>query len=104
MVQPITGKPMLPGNLAKNLRFAEIVEGDPAVATMPAREDIKASRFRQGARCLGAYRNDELLGLPLVLHAGATRRTKCVAPTSLPMRNGRCSTSISSCSRSTAWG
>jgi len=61
-VQPITGKPMLPANLAKNLRFAEIVEGDPAVATMPAREDIKESRFRQGARCLGAYRNDELLG------------------------------------------
>jgi hypothetical protein len=62
MVQPITGKPMLPSNLAKNLRFAEIQEGDPEVASMPAREEIKAARFRQGATCLGAYRNEELLG------------------------------------------
>lgn len=62
MAQPITGRPMLPANLAKNLRFAEIERGDPQLELMPAREDIKAARFEQGATCLGAYRKDELLG------------------------------------------
>jgi hypothetical protein len=62
MVQPITGRPMLPPNLAKNLRFAEINEGDPEIALMPARTEIKSARFTQGARCLGVYRKDELLG------------------------------------------
>ena len=62
MVQPITGNPILPPNLAKNLRFAEIEDGDPEIALMPARPEIKAARFKQGARCLGAYRKDELLG------------------------------------------
>ena len=29
---------------------------------MPARGEVKADRFRQGAQCLGAYRKGELLG------------------------------------------
>lgn len=63
MVQPIGGaKPLLPPNLSRNLTFHEIVEGDPAIAEMPAREDIKARRFEQGARCLGAYRKGQLMG------------------------------------------
>lgn len=62
MVQPIGGKPLLPPNLSRNLTFQEIVKGDPAIAEMPAREDIKARRFEQGARCLGAYRKGQLIG------------------------------------------
>jgi hypothetical protein len=62
MVQPIGGKPLLPPNLSRNLKFQEILQGDPAVAEMPAREDIKARRFEQGACCLGAYRKGQLIG------------------------------------------
>ena len=62
MVQPIGGPPLLPPNLSRNLTFQEIVKGDPAIAEMPAREDIKARRFEQGARCLGAYRKGQLIG------------------------------------------
>ncbi len=62
MVQPIGGKPLLPANLAKNLSFREIVRGDAEIALMPAREDIKALRFEQGARCIGAYRKGQLIG------------------------------------------
>lgn len=62
MVQPIGDKPLLPPNLSKNLTMRAIVEGDPEVAQMPAREEIKAQRFEQGAQCLGAYRKGELLG------------------------------------------
>jgi hypothetical protein len=60
--QPIDGRPLLPGGLAKNLEFIEIGRGHPAIESMPARTDIKASRFAQGARCLGAYRKGVLLG------------------------------------------
>ncbi|KPF52357.1 hypothetical protein D621_11680 [beta proteobacterium AAP51] len=62
MVQPIGGKPLLPVNLSKNLSAQAIEPGHPAVAEMPAREEIKAQRFAQGAQCLGAYRKGELIG------------------------------------------
>ncbi len=63
MVQPIgSSKPLLPPNLSRNLTFREIVQGDPDIAQMPAREDVKARRFEQGARCLGAYRKGQLIG------------------------------------------
>ena len=62
MVQPITDKPMLPANLAKNLKFIEIGRGHPDIELMPARAEIKESRFDQGAICLGAYRKDKLIG------------------------------------------
>jgi hypothetical protein len=62
MVQPITGKPMLPANLVKNLTFAEILPGDPSIDLMPARPEVKVSRFEQGARCLGVFRKGVLIG------------------------------------------
>jgi hypothetical protein len=62
MVQPISGDPLLPAGLAKNLQFVEIEAGHPDVARMPAREDIKASRFAQAAKCLGVYRKGRLIG------------------------------------------
>ena len=62
MVQPITGNALLPPNLTKNLQFAEISRGHPDISLMPAREEIKAQRFEQGARCLGVYRKGCLIG------------------------------------------
>ncbi|MFO1217469.1 MAG: hypothetical protein U1E89_03690 [Burkholderiaceae bacterium] len=62
MAQPITGKPLLASGLARNLSFRELHSGDPEITLMPAREDIKADRFRSGARCLAAYRKHQLLG------------------------------------------
>ena len=62
MVQPITGRPLLPPNLVRNLDFVEIGRGHPDLALMPARDDIKALRFEQGARCLGVYRKGKLIG------------------------------------------
>lgn len=62
MVQPITDKALLPAGLAKNLEFREIREGDPEIALMPARDEIKEARFRQNAQCLGVYRTEQLIG------------------------------------------
>ncbi|HEX4883868.1 MAG TPA: GNAT family N-acetyltransferase [Casimicrobiaceae bacterium] len=60
--QPVTERPLLAGKAADRTTFAEIRRGDPAIALMPARDDIKEERFAQGARCLGAYRNGALVG------------------------------------------
>jgi len=62
IAQPVGGKSLLPASRSKNLSFAEIPEGHPDIDAMPARPEIKASRFEQGAVCLGAYRNGSLLG------------------------------------------
>ena len=62
MVQPITGKPLLPDSRSKNFKFAEIGRDHPDIALMPARAEIKQSRFDQGAVCLGVYRKEELIG------------------------------------------
>jgi hypothetical protein len=62
MAQPIPDTPLLPSSLSKNLSFREIGRGDPEVERMPARPEIKRTRFDQGAVCLGAYRKGELIG------------------------------------------
>ncbi len=62
MEQPIADQPLLSPNRLKKLRFAPICRGQPEIDQMPARTDIKALRFAQGAECLGAYRNDTLIG------------------------------------------
>lgn len=60
--QPIDGRALLPARMAQNLEFAEIGPGHPVLAQMPARPEIKVSRFAQGARCLGVWRKGVLLG------------------------------------------
>ena len=62
MVQPITDKPLLPERFARRIEMREIKRGDPEVALMPARTDIKEARFAQNAVCLGAYRDGRLIG------------------------------------------
>lgn len=62
MVQPITDKPFLPERLARRLEFREIRRGDPEIAPMPARPDVKEARFAQNAVCLGAFRDGRLIG------------------------------------------
>lgn len=61
MAQPISAAPLLPLARTRTLSFAEIARGDPAVEAIPAREDIKAQRFAQGAKCLGVYRKGALI-------------------------------------------
>lgn len=62
MAQPLDRVPAPPERQLRQFTFREIVAGDPEVAVMPARPDIKAARFEQGARCLGAFRRDTLAG------------------------------------------
>lgn len=62
MVQPIPEKLLLPARFARRVQIREIRRGDPEVALMPARPDIKQARFDQNAVCLGAFRDDRFIG------------------------------------------
>jgi hypothetical protein len=62
MAQPVPPLPLLPVGLSRKLVSALIPPGHPDIGRMPARLEIKRQRFERGARCLGIYRKDELLG------------------------------------------
>jgi hypothetical protein len=78
LVQPIPDQPLLPSRLAKGLEMREIPEGAPEIALMPARPDIKESRFRQNAICLGAYQKNQFIGyIWFCFHAYEEDEVRC---------------------------
>jgi hypothetical protein len=62
MAQPIPDTPLLPARFLRNVEVREIKRGDPEVDLMPARPEIKESRFEQQAICLGAFMKSEFIG------------------------------------------
>jgi hypothetical protein len=62
LVQPIPDEPLLPARLSRTLEMREIGPDAPEIARMPARPEIKESRFKQNAICLGAFRKSEFIG------------------------------------------
>jgi len=60
--QPIPEEPLLPPRFAGSFELREIRAGAPELARMPARPEIKSSRFRQNAICLAAFQKDEFVG------------------------------------------
>jgi hypothetical protein len=84
MVQPISAKPLLPGGFRKQLAIREIRHGDPEIALMPVRPEVMAARLGRNATCLGAFRDDTLIGY--MWFCGPTyeedevRCTYCVSP------------------------
>jgi len=62
LVQPIPKAPLLPSRFSAAVEMREIRAGDPEIARMPARPEIKESRFKQKAICLGAFQKDHLIG------------------------------------------
>ena len=62
MVQPIPEDDLLPARRLKKYSAREIKKGAPEIELMPARPDIKESRFEQGAVCLGLYNATDLVG------------------------------------------
>ena len=62
MVQPISDKPYIPVRMTKRLVIREIRRGDKEIERMPARPEIKESRYRQKAVCLGGYLDEKFVG------------------------------------------
>ncbi len=62
LAQPIPDEPLLPSSLSRALEMRQIGVGAPEIALMPARPDIKESRFKQNAICLGAFQKGRFIG------------------------------------------
>ena len=78
LAQPIPDVPLLPPRLSKGLEMREIRAGDPEVARMPARPDIKESRFEQNAICLGAFQKGQFIGhIWFCFHAYEEDEVRC---------------------------
>src|SRR5271167_1004154 len=78
LVQPIPEGSLLPSRLAKSLEMREIAPGDPEIARMPARPEIKESRFKQNAVCLGAFQKNQFIGhIWLCFHAYEEDEVRC---------------------------
>lgn len=78
LVQPIPEKPLIPPNMTKQLEIQEIKHGDPEIDLMPARPDIKESRFNQNATCLGVYQGGKFIGyIWLCFHAYEEDEVRC---------------------------
>lgn len=66
---PIPAQPLANGRRGGQIEVRRLAAGDPAIATFKRLPGDIAARFQQGAVCLGAFRNGELLAwLWYVLH------------------------------------
>jgi hypothetical protein len=78
LAQPIPEEPLLPGRLSGALEMRQLVRGDPEIARMPARPEIKESRFQQSAVCLGAFQKKQLIGyIWLCFHSYQEDEVRC---------------------------
>jgi hypothetical protein len=78
LVQPIPEAPLLSSNLSRALEIREIRSGDPEIALMPARPDIKESRFKQNAICLGVFQKNAFVGhIWFCFHAYEEDEVRC---------------------------
>jgi hypothetical protein len=62
VVQPIPQAPLLKGKLAEAFHHRQVEKGHPEIALMPARPEIKESRFAQDAVCIATFKKDRLVG------------------------------------------
>lgn len=63
MVQRVDdGLRLLPERFSRHIVLREMARGDATLDRLPARPEIKAARFAQGAWCVGVERKGELLG------------------------------------------
>lgn len=62
VAQPVPDAPQLPAHRGKNIEVRQIQQHDAVLEHMPRPKAVIESHFRQGAICLGAFKDDELQG------------------------------------------
>lgn len=62
MIQPIPADRLLPARITKSLEFRRIDREDSVLAQLHIPPEIVEFRFDQGAICIGAYKQEELIG------------------------------------------
>jgi hypothetical protein len=61
-VQPIPTQSLVTMQRTSSIQIRELERDAPELETMPAPRSVREARFDQGARCLGAFRKDRLIG------------------------------------------
>ncbi|HET8726368.1 MAG TPA: N-acetyltransferase [Alphaproteobacteria bacterium] len=62
VAQPVAAGPLLPERRGKGFSVREVEASDPALRAMPLSEDVILYRRRQGAVCLGLFRDEAMVG------------------------------------------
>jgi L-amino acid N-acyltransferase YncA len=61
VAQPIAAAPRVPERLARSIVRRPVVAGEAVLAQFPVPAQVIHARFAQGARCLGAFKDRELV-------------------------------------------
>lgn len=69
VAQPTTRAQRLGAGHGQSIQTREIFSDDPCIAQFPRSPDVIAKRFAQGARCYGAFSDNQLAGI-IWLQAG----------------------------------
>lgn len=78
MVQPVPDSLVGDDRIDRGVEICRICEGDRALRLMPVRPEILASRFKQGAICLGVRRGGQFVGyIWLALDAYEEDEVRC---------------------------
>lgn len=59
---PVPSKPLLPLHRGRQFEIREIDIPDAALKMIPRPPEVILSRYKQGSRCIGAFKNDVLVG------------------------------------------
>ena len=62
VAQPVIADKLTPRNRGLSIEVRRVGETDPVLATLPPPEGVIRFRFAQGAVCLGAYKDGDLIG------------------------------------------
>lgn len=62
MAQPVPGRSILPPQRGINIHVRLLVEPDPVLSHLALSPEVTTYRFRQGAVCLVAFKNGDIIG------------------------------------------
>jgi hypothetical protein len=68
VAQPVLATPFLPPGRGRKLEVRQVPPGDPLAVSFPRPAAVIAERYRQGARCLAACKDGELVGYHWHVH------------------------------------
>jgi hypothetical protein len=62
IAQPVNSKSLLPPNRGKNIRIRLVNKEDPVIQLFPRPLSVIHDRFKQGAICLAAFKDEKFIG------------------------------------------
>ncbi|SRR5579875_396294 len=62
MAQPVPDRPLLPPRRGRDIEIRLLLSPDPILGELELTPEVVAHRFRQGAVCFAAFKNDRIIG------------------------------------------